>query len=107
MALRKKPHPERERSEQSPFETRPPAAAPQETHGSIQPNYRALQISRRAAVREAGFVAGGRRLARLGPAFGEGEGAGAERAPFAFQRPGLAFGFDAVAREPRTERRDQ
>ena len=46
-------------------------------------------------------------LARLGPAFGKGEGAGAEGTPLAFQRPGLAFGFDAVARETRAERRDQ
>src|SRR5437868_3107737 len=46
-------------------------------------------------------------LARLGPAFGKGEGAGAEGTPLPFQRPGLAFGFDAVAREARAERRDQ
>src|SRR5436853_2757577 len=39
-------------------------------------------------------------LPSFGPAFREGEGAGAEGAAFALQRPGLAGGFDAVAPEP-------
>src|SRR6202035_2368729 len=44
-------------------------------------------------------------LPRLGPAFGECQRAGAERAALAIHRPGLAGRFDAVAREARAERR--
>src|SRR5215467_12191274 len=59
-------------------------------------------------VRERGlFSALAGALAGLGPAFREGEGAGAERPPLAVQRPGLALGLDAVARQARAERRDQ
>src|SRR5260370_32903963 len=47
------------------------------------------------------------RLSGLGPAFREGERAGAERPAFALPRPGPAGGLDAVARKPRAERRDQ
>src|SRR5438270_4380959 len=61
----------------------------------------AARVPPSPAMRERGF------LARFGPAFGEGEGAGAERAAFALQRPGFAGGLDAVARKPRAERRDQ
>src|SRR5260370_41470605 len=47
------------------------------------------------------------RLSGLGPAFREGERAGAEGPAFALPRPGPAGGLDAVARKPRAERRYQ
>src|SRR5690242_20728958 len=46
-------------------------------------------------------------LSRLGPAFGKGQGAGAERTSFTLARPCLANRLCAVHRQPRTERGDK
>src|ERR1700733_4672577 len=69
------------------------------------PGLLGLSFERQGAGRTRGCPA--RVSAGLGPAFGEGQRAGAERLALAIPGPGFARRLNAVARQARTERWDQ